>query len=165
MDLEKYTEAIKILPERDQHILRDYYELGYSQIDIARRYGLTQGSISYNLKRISDRLNYIAQYDIPDNLEEVLADYCGRVDYHMIMGLIGTTSQTAAAEHVNNLLGLKGTRKLSQIRVRNLFRAFLRRCRHLARYDPRIPAVQTYLTNLIDNWLILQRPRRGKCSD
>lgn len=100
---EKLAAVIEKLPPREKDIVRLYYEKGKDQRDIGVILNITQGDVSYRLKRAIKRIKFMLK--LP-NLEEEsmrlkLLGLLPNEQYVSIMiGIYKTSSQSAVAKEI-----------------------------------------------------------------
>jgi len=122
---EKLLLIIEKLPKREKDIINLYYIVGKDQRDIGQILSITQGDVSYRLKRAIKRMKFLLK--LPDLSEDVMRTKLGEVlpneQYVEIMiGIYKTSSQSAVAKKIGLsqgkiryrfLRGLEIIRKLS----------------------------------------------------
>ena len=105
--------------------------VGCGQKDIAFQQKISQGAVSARLKRARERLPYlkfIQEFQLPDDRGLVmdLGLVLDLVSIEILKCLAKTSCQTDTAKLVNESLGLTGTQKLTQVKVRHRFEKSLR---------------------------------------
>jgi len=114
IQLSKIKEVMKYLPHREFDILSLYFFKGKDQRDIGRIFNLTQGDISYRIKRAIERIKFIIQLPkvskrkMYNDLWLILPS---KLHVVIMIGIYETTSQSIVAKLVG----------LSQAKVRHQF--------------------------------------------
>lgn len=146
----KVMEVIKKLPKREQDIVTLYYIVGKDQRDIGQILSITQGDVSYRLKRAIRRIKFLVE--LPDidveELRENLACVMPSEQYVDIMvGILETSSQTAVAKMCN----------LSQGKIRYRFLRGLEIVKDQAKDQPQFKVYQEVFEKIAGNFNIMRQ--------
>lgn len=110
------------LPKREVDLIDMYYTSKKKQKEIAQFFGVTQGAISHRLSRACKRLKFLRDMPkINGDIENILKDYFESFEIDLIMLMISTTCQSKSAEILNKKYNLKGSERMTQVKVRHKF--------------------------------------------
>lgn len=145
---EDFQPFLDKIPRREIDLIEMYYQEDKKQKEIANFFGVTQGAVSHRLSRARKRLNFLR--DMPklyDEPRELLKDHFDDFEMDLFVFMIETTCQSRTADLLNNKHRLRGSNRMTQIKVRHKFDRYIDRlkkhkkncpelssCYELARY-------------------------------
>ena len=143
-DLKKIQEIMKYLPPREHDILNLYFFKDKDQQDIGAIFNLTQGDISYRIKRAIERIKFIME--LPKISKKKMAKDLwmilpSKIYVNIMVGIYQTTSQSFVAQTVG----------LSQAKVRHQFLKYLEILKKVSKRYPQYKLYYDVFSKINDN--------------
>lgn len=152
---EDFKPFIDRLPQREIDLIEMYYREQKKQKEIAEFFEVTQGAISHRLSRARRRLAFLR--DMPKltvDLKEALKEHFDTFEVDVIALMIETTCQSRTADLLNKKYNLKGSDKMTQVKVRHKFDRSISRLGKLQKKDDNLK-ICFKLTNYVKNNLYM----------
>jgi len=105
--LEQIKDVFWQLPHQEVDMLCLYYLYGKEQKEIAGIFGVSQGDVSYRIRRCVERIKFLLEMPrIPESeMREILSRYLPDEMVHICLGVFRTTSQSAVAKSLGSYQG------------------------------------------------------------
>jgi hypothetical protein len=148
ISFEELRPLIQTLPKMERDLLYLYFFVQKSQEEIAVLFGLTQGGVSYRIKRTIQRLQFILSLP-PVDFQEMQTDLLKVLSEEQVK-LLCLMSKSSSQTVTGVLTGL------SQGRVRYRFLKAIELLKSSADVQPRFKVYVEYFTKISENFNILR---------
>lgn len=118
LKIEDFLQFKELLPETEREICQLFFIEGVTQIDIAKKYAMTQGAVSSRIKRMKKRIRYIKKTANIEMDIGYLNSFFNAFSIDLINTLIKTTCQSLTGSILNKKYKLVGGAVMSQGKVR-----------------------------------------------
>jgi len=154
--LKENSDLIPKLPEMEKTIV-DLFFHDVKQKDIGKILGITQGAVASRISKLMSRLAYLKELKGIDfniffqDIEKI----CTPLELEIIKVILETSCQTQTAWVINGKLGLKGPKKLNQIKVRHKFESVMELLKEIGEHSNRYRRHYKTLQKIKENLYVL----------
>jgi predicted transcriptional regulator len=125
---------IEYLPATEVRIL-EMLGKGYSQKEIGLTLGTTQSSIHARIDKIGRRVGFVRNCPAVSDDEIDTVVCLNIIEKEIVKGMRDTTCQSVTADLVNEKLGLRGAKKMNQVKTRYRFEECIKKLSLESRYS------------------------------